>query len=276
MFYSRIIVRCTTDFTDILTAELAEAGFDAFIETADGFEGFAEGMNYDEEMVENIRRRYAEQQPLLAFEFEKVEKRNWNEEWEQSYEPVIVSGQCIIRAEFHQPKETYPYEIIITPKMSFGTGHHQTTHLMIQAQLELDHKGKRVMDAGCGTAVLSVMASKLGAADIHGFDIDDWSVLNGKENVEINRCTNVSIRRGTLREQQFTEAFDIVLANINKNVLLAEMAPLRSYLTAGGRMLVSGFYEEDVAKILLHAEKSNLGLLKAYSRDNWAALLLGS
>lgn len=276
MFYSRIIVRCTTDFTDILTAELAEAGFDAFIETADGFEGFAEGMNYDEEMVENIRRRYAEQQPLLAFEFEKVEKRNWNEEWEQSYEPVIVSGQCIIRAEFHQPKETYPYEIIITPKMSFGTGHHQTTHLMIQAQLELDHKGKRVMDAGCGTAVLSVMASKLGAADIHGFDIDDWSVLNGKENVEINRCTNVSIRRGTLREQQFTEAFDIVLANINKNVLLAEMAPLRSYLTAEGRMLVSGFYEEDVVKILLHAEKSNLGLLKAYSRDNWAALLLGS
>ena len=275
MFYTRIIVRCATDFTDILTAELAEAGFDAFIETADGFEGFAEGMNYDEQMVENIWHRYAEQQPSLAFEFEKIEKRNWNEEWEKSYEPVIVGGQCIIRAEFHPPKETYPYEIIITPKMSFGTGHHQTTHLMIQAQLELDHKGKRVMDAGCGTAVLSVMASKLGAADVHAFDIDDWSVLNGKENIEINRCTNVSIRRGPLREQGFREAFDIVLANINKNVLVSEIGPLRNYLTPTGRMLISGFYEEDVAEILLHAKKSHLGLLKAYSRDNWAALLLG-
>ena len=275
MFYSRITVRCAPDFIDILTAELAEAGFDAFIETADGFEGFAEGMNYDAEMVDNIWHRYAEQQPTLAFEFEKIEKRNWNEEWEKSYEPVIVGDKCIIRAEFHQPKETYPYEIIITPKMSFGTGHHQTTHLMVHAQLELDHNGKRVMDAGCGTAVLSVMASKLGAAEVHAFDIDDWSVLNGKENAEINRCGNVYIQGGNLRDQAFTEPFDIVLANINKNVLLAEIGPLSRYLTASGRMLISGFYEEDVAEILLQAEKSGLHLLKSYSRDKWAALLLG-
>lgn len=275
MFYSRINVRCAADLTDILTAELAEAGFDAFIETSEGFEGFAEGMAYDAEMVDDIWHRYAEQQPSLSFEFDRIEKQNWNEEWEKSYEPVIVDGKCIIRAEFHQPTETYPYEIIITPKMSFGTGHHQTTHLMIEAQLEHDHEGKRVMDAGCGTSVLSIMASKRGAAEVHAFDIDDWSVLNGKENVEINRCKNISIRKGTLDEQGFRESFDIILANINKNVLLAQIGPLGGYLTAAGLMLISGFYEQDAAEILRQAEKFNLSLLKAYSRDNWAALLLG-
>ena len=223
MFYTRIIVRCDASFTDILTAELAEAGFDAFIETADGFEGFVEGKNYDEERIENIRQRYTQQLPTLSFEFDKVEKRNWNEEWEKSYEPVVVDSRCIIRAEFHPPTKPYPYDIIITPKMSFGTGHHQTTYLMVQAQLELDHKDKLVMDAGCGTAVLSIMASKLGAVHVHAFDIDEWSVVNGKENAEVNRCDNITIWKGTLHEQQFTEAFDIILANINKNVLLEEM-----------------------------------------------------
>lgn len=275
MFYSRITVRCDAGFTDILTAELAEAGFDTFIETPDGFEGFAEGMNYDKEMVDDIWHRYADQQPSLAFEFGKIEKRNWNEEWEKSYEPVIVGDQCIIRAEFHQPAHVYPFDIIITPRMSFGTGHHQTTHLMIQAQLEIDHSGKRVMDAGSGTAVLSVMASRRGAAEVHAFDIDEWSVQNGKENVEINKCTNISVRRGTLREQEFKEPFDLILANINKNVLLAEIGPLRGYLTAAGQMLISGFYQEDVPEILRHTEKFNLRLRKSYNRDNWAALLLG-
>lgn len=126
MFYTRLIVRCDPDFTEILTAELAEAGFDAFMETADGFEAFVEGANYDEEMVEDIWHRYADAQNELAFAFEKVEKRNWNEEWEKNYEPVVVNDKCLIRAEFHSPQKKFPYEIIITPRMSFGTGHHQT------------------------------------------------------------------------------------------------------------------------------------------------------
>lgn len=274
MFYTRIIVRCDADFRDILTAELAEAGFDAFIETDGGFEGFVEGTNYDAEIVEDIRRRYAEAQPFLVMEFEKVEKRNWNEEWERNYEPVIVAGQCIIRAAFHRPKREYPYTIIITPKMSFGTGHHETTYLMVQAQLELEHPGKRVMDAGCGTAILSIMASKRGAAHVDAFDVDDWSVLNGKENVEINACTNITVRKGTLREQPFTEPFDIILANINKNVLLEEMDSLRGYLAPHGKMLISGFYEDDIDELLRHGAKLNLRVVKTYRKGDWAALLL--
>lgn len=276
MFYTRIIVRCDAHFRDILTAELAEAGFDAFIETADGFEGFVEGTNYDGEMTDDIFHRYADAQPSLVFEFEKVEKRNWNEEWEKNYEPVVIADQCIVRAAFHHPKKEYPYSIIITPKMSFGTGHHETTHLMLQAQLELDHSGKRVMDAGCGTAILSIMASKRGAARVHAFDVDDWSVLNGQENVELNDCPNITVRKGTLHEQHFTESFDIILANINKNVLLAEMEPLAACLAPRGNMLISGFYESDIDELLRHGESLNFRLMQTYRRGGWAALLLAN
>src|SRR6187551_3504870 len=181
MYYSRLKVICSADFSEILMAEIGEVGFDTFMETDDGFEAYVEKENYDKELLLSIKEKYKLQTPLVFYQ-DRIEKKNWNEEWEKNYEPIIVDDKCIIRAEFHQPAKQYPYELIITPKMSFGTGHHQTTYLMIRAQMKIDHRDKRVMDAGCGTAILSVMASKRGAREVEAFDIDEWSVSNSNDN----------------------------------------------------------------------------------------------
>ena len=222
MYYTRLQVICHADFAEILMAEIAEAGFDTFLETDKGFEAYAEERKTNLSDLERIKEKYQHVQPLIFFQ-DKVHKQNWNEEWEKNVDPVIVDDRCLIRAEFHKIDKKYPYEIIITPKMSFGTGHHQTTHLMVKNQLEIDHQNKYVMDAGCGTAILSVMASKRGAKKIESFDIDEWSIENGRENAQKNQCKNIEIRQGTIRDFSWPIPFDIILANINKNVLLDEM-----------------------------------------------------
>ena len=184
-FYTRLEVVCDPSYSEILMAEIAEAGFDTFMETDSGFEAYAEEDKADRKEVDAIQHKYEHVKPL-QFLYERVEKQNWNEEWEKNVDPIIVDDTVLVRASFHQLNRKFPIEIVITPKMSFGTGHHQTTHLMLSNQLKIDHKDKRVMDAGCGTAILSIMASKVGATDVEAFDIDEWSVLNGKENAEVN------------------------------------------------------------------------------------------
>jgi ribosomal protein L11 methyltransferase len=254
-------------------AEIAEAGFDTFLETDKGFEAYAEEKKEDNQLLDEIRAKYQHVHPLIFFK-DKVQKQNWNEEWEKNVEPVIVDDQCLIRAEFHKINKKYPYEIIITPKMSFGTGHHQTTYLMIKAQLQIDHQGATVMDAGCGTAILSVMASKRGAKKVEAFDIDDWSIENGRENIEKNNCRNVSIRKGTISDFAWTDRFDIVLANINKNVLLAEMSEYSRNLKSKGLLLLSGFYEKDISDLVQSARQSGLEKKAHDQREDWASLLL--
>ena len=213
---------------------------------------------------------------VWVFYQDRIEKQNWNEEWEKNYQPIIVDDRCMIRAHFHHPDKKYPYEIIITPKMSFGTGHHQTTYLMVKNQMEIDHKNKRVMDAGCGTAILSIMASKLGAREVEAFDIDDWSVVNGQENMEVNHCTNINLRQGKITAFDFGAPFDIILANINKNVLLEEMNLYVKQMKPGSLLLLSGFYEKDIPDLLAEAEKYSLKEIRRDNRETWAALLLQS
>ena len=273
MFYSRLQVICNPDFSEILMAEIAEVGFDTFMETEKGFEAFVEQNQFDKQKLQDIKDKYT---PLtsVVFYIDRVEKKNWNEEWEKSYEPIVVADTIIIRADFHKPEKQYPYEIIITPKMSFGTGHHQTTHLMLKAQLTIDHKNKTVMDAGTGTAVLAIMASKLGAKKVEAFDIDSWSVENGNENTAVNRCANIRIQQGKLSALSFSENFDIILANINKNILLEEMHQYAAYLKPGGRLLLSGFYETDIPDLLQKAQQHDLKKAGSDTRDGWACLLL--
>ncbi len=189
-------------------------------------------------------------------------------------DPIIVDDRCLIRAAFHKIEKKYPYEIIITPKMSFGTGHHQTTHLMISRQMKMNHQNKRVMDAGCGTAILAIMAYKLGAKEVEAFDIDEWSVENGQENVENNECKNIHIQLGKINEVQLEGKFDIILANINKNILLAEMQIYASYLQAGGQLLLSGFYIHDIEDLKKEGSKYNLKEVAHDERETWACLLL--
>jgi ribosomal protein L11 methyltransferase len=273
VYYTRLQVLCDPAFSEILIAEIAEAGFDSFMETDSGFEAFVEEDRFDRLALDDIRERYRTQ-TYFTFQFDQIEKRNWNEEWEKSYQPINVENQCLIRAEFHQPNPTIPYEIVITPKMSFGTGHHQTTYLMIKQQMRIDHRGKRVMDAGCGTAILSIMASKLGASAIEAFDIDEWSVVNGKENLEVNHCPNINLQQGKITEVNLSGQFDIILANINKNVLLAEMKLYQSFLPVDGLLLLSGFYTHDIGHLNAEAAKYNLCEVHRDERETWASLLL--
>jgi ribosomal protein L11 methyltransferase len=273
MYHSRLQVICDPAYSEILMAEIAEVGFDTFMETDKGFEAYVEMEKYDKEELQLVKAKYSIQTPIVFYQ-DRIQKQNWNEEWEKNYEPIIVENKCLIRADFHKIDKKYPYELIITPKMSFGTGHHQTTYLMIKNQMNIDHRGKRVMDAGCGTAILSVMASKLGAKEVEAFDIDEWSVSNGKENIEVNGCTNIRHQRGKLSELNFQGRFDVILANINKNVLLEEIKLYKQYLSSEGLLLLSGFYVEDIPDLLKEANRYHLNERSGDERENWAALLL--
>jgi ribosomal protein L11 methyltransferase len=273
MFYTRPQVTCVPEFTELLIAEMSAAGFDSFMETENGFEAYVELENYDKEQFDAIKEKYSLQTPVVFTE-DRIQKQNWNEDWEKSYQPILVDDKCLIRAHFHQPEKTYPYEIVITPKMSFGTGHHQTTYLMIKNQMTIDHKDKRVMDAGCGTAILSIMASKLGAKEVEAFDIDEWSVVNGQENMEVNKTPNIHLRQGKLGDFTFDKPFDIILANINKNVLLAEINQYHQHLKKGSLLLLSGFYQHDIPDLLEEAKKYSLTEVQRDDRETWAALLL--
>ena len=273
MYYTRLQVVCDPDFSEILMAEIADAGFDTFMETEKGFEAYVEEKKFDAQQLDEIKKKYNAVNPLL-FYWDQIQKQNWNEQWEKSLEPIIVDDRCLIRAEFHKIEKKYPYEIVITPKMSFGTGHHQTTYLMIKSQLDIDHTNKRVMDAGCGTAILSIMASKRGAKEIIAFDIDEWSVINGKENIENNHCQNIEIQQGKIRDLSIEGEFDIILANINKNVLLSEIKTYASYLKAGGHLLLSGFYTKDIDDLKAEAGAYRLLEVSRDEKETWASLLL--
>ena len=273
MYHTRLTIVCDPKFSEILMAEIAQAGFDSFLEKEDGFEAYAESDRFDRLQVEEIQKKYTQVKPL-SLGWDKVEKRNWNEEWEKSYTPIVVEDRCLIRAEFHKEEKHYPYTIVITPKMSFGTGHHQTTYLMIKSQMDIDHKNKVVMDAGCGTAILSIMASKLGAAQVQAFDIDEWSVINGKENLALNQCQNVQISQGRISDLSFDSNFDLILANINKNILLHEMPQYAAYLNDNGYLLISGFYEKDIPDLMQRAHQYQLRQITHDVRENWASLLL--
>lgn len=273
MDYIELKVRCHEDFREILQAELAEAGFSSFSDTEKGFEAWAEPADFEKAVFDDVIERY-HSAASIKYELGKVARQNWNKEWESNYEPIVVSDRCVVRATFHEPMPQYAHEIIITPKMSFGTGHHQTTRLMLRHQLNVDHQGKVVLDVGCGTGILAIMAAKLGAASVKACDIDEWAVENSRENFELNGCSNIEVRQGSLQEAAFGGTYDIVLANINKNVLLDEMNTYVACLKPGGQLFLSGFYEADIDDLLEEAGKYGLIEKARDSEKSWAALLL--
>ncbi|GJM62275.1 50S ribosomal protein L11 methyltransferase [Persicobacter diffluens] len=258
MEFVEIKVNCTPEFGDILQAELAEAGFSSFLDNEKGFDGWAEVDAYEAEATKEVMARYAALTEL-SYEVVEVEKQNWNEEWEKNYEPIFIGDQVAIHADFHQLEKDFPYKIAINPKMSFGTGHHQTTRLMIQNMLNIDHQQKRVLDAGTGTGILAIMAQLLGAAEVESYDIDEWCVENSKENYALNKM-EIPVYQGTIAEMNFEQPFDILIANINRNVLVHEMKDYVANMVAGGHLLLSGFYEEDIA--IIEEVTAPLGLEK--------------
>ena len=272
-YYTRLSVDCLPEAVDILIAEVAEAGFDTFQETTTGFEAFAEEDAFDGDLLEDISQKYRDTFPF-THRFDRVEKENWNEQWERSFEPVVVENRCVVRAAFHHLEQKFQHEIVITPKMSFGTGHHQTTWLMLKIQLDLDQQDKDVMDAGCGTAILSIMACQRHARYVDAFDIDEWSTVNGGENLTNNNCHQVRLRQGTIRTLSFDRSFDIILANINKNILLDEMGEYAAHLKPTGILVLSGFYVSDAEDLVAAARPYGFTETRREDRESWCALVL--
>lgn len=205
----------------------------------------------------------------LNYQTVTVAEKNWNEEWERNFSPVVVDDFCAVRAHFHQPVQGVEHEIIITPKMSFGTGHHATTYLVMKMMRELNFAGKKVFDFGTGTGILAILAEKLGASDVLATDNDQWSIDNATENVRNNDCSHVRI---LLSDTIPKEDFDIILANINRNVILHFMAELRAAIRPGGEILFSGLLVEDGPVICASAADSGLKLLREEQRNGWIAL----
>jgi ribosomal protein L11 methyltransferase len=270
MDYIQVTITCLEEYREILIAELADIGFDSFLETDSGLEAFVSQEGLSREALDQLIDRYREPAQLTISDG-ILPKVNWNEEWEKNYDPISVGNLVYVRASFHAPKAGYRYEIVINPKMSFGTGHHATTYQLLALQGKIDHQGKRVVDVGSGTGILAIMAHLLGARQVEAFDIDDWCVDNGNENFDLNDLST-RMGLGTIRQVQPQGPFDLVLANINKNVLLDEIEIYAGLLEPKGLLLLSGFYDQDVADMIQAAAVHSLHLTDRSCKDNWAAL----
>jgi ribosomal protein L11 methyltransferase len=267
----QLIVTCNPDYSEILIAELSMIGFESFQETEEGFIAHPD-VYVDQNLVKELFDRY-QKQTETEFWVEDIVKENWNRKWEESYEPIIVEDKCIVRASFHEPQPNYPIEVVINPRMSFGTGHHETTYLMMASQLDLKFKNKSVLDAGCGTGILSILAGKMGSIDITLYDNDEWVEDNIQENLKINGV-NARVLIGTVQSIKFDRKFDVILANINKNILLNDIPYYATLLKKGGNLLMSGFYKKDLNDIVKLAGESRLQFVDSNLKNDWAMIRL--
>ena len=253
---------------EILMAELAEVGFDSFEDTPIGIKAYIPKDSWNEQILEDI---YLLSNPefTISYQITEIEQVNWNEEWEKNFSPIVVEDLCTVRANFH-PVPNTRYDIVITPKMSFGTGHHETTYMMLQQLLPLSLEGAKVLDMGCGTGILAIMAALRGAHDITAIDIDPWCVENATENVQQNNCSFITIKEGDV-SLIAGEQYNLILANINRNILLSDIPAYTQALLPQGLLLVSGFYEEDLPAIKEKCQEVGLTYLSHIERNRWVS-----
>ncbi|NDK57544.1 50S ribosomal protein L11 methyltransferase [Pontibacter fetidus] len=272
MDFIEVTLEVNAEFADILTAELGELGFDAFVENENGFSAYIDEDKYNQQALEETIARYADM-VQLTYTTKKIARQNWNEEWERNFEPLFIGDQVSVRASFHEKPANAKYDIVINPKMSFGTGHHETTTLMIENQLTLDHQNKRVLDMGCGTGILAIMAGELGAKEIVAVEIEDWTVENARENAELNGYETIDVRLGGAETIAGDQPYDIILANINRNVLLEDMPAYVAVLKPEGYLLLSGFYTEDLPMLQERATELGLTYLSHRVKNNWVSAI---
>ncbi|NOT52582.1 MAG: 50S ribosomal protein L11 methyltransferase [Chitinophagaceae bacterium] len=250
---------------DVLIAHLSEAGFEGFEQNDLELKAFIAENSYDKKLLDEMAFKYQ-----LSFNEQVIPGQNWNALWESNFQPVIVDDFVAIRADFHEPIKNVEYEIVITPKMSFGTGHHATTYMMVQQMRNIDLNNKTVFDFGTGTGVLAILAEKSGAKEVIAVDNDDWSISNAEENIQNNNCSRIKLKKADSAEM--TGHFDIILANINKNVIVENFPSLVSHLNGKGTLLLSGLLEDDEADILAEACKYPLVLNAKTSDRGWISL----
>lgn len=254
---------------EILLAELAETPFESFIETETGLSAYIQKELWDEGVLNDINILHSEAFKI-DYSIEEIGQVNWNEEWEKNFEPIAVDDTCYVRAPFHEKRDVQ-YDIVIEPKMSFGTGHHETTFMMIQHLLDTELNGKKVLDMGCGTAILAILAEMKGAKPVDAIDIDNWCYLNSIENAERNNCTEISVYEGDVALLK-GKSYDVIIANINRNILLADMPEYAASLNPNGILFLSGFYEDDIPAIDASCTEQGLKFTKKLERNKWVAL----
>ncbi|WP_010134696.1 50S ribosomal protein L11 methyltransferase [Ochrovirga pacifica] len=256
--------------TEILIAELAEVGFESFEETSEGLKAYIQTEFWNENVLDDL---FVLQSNEFDIEYthQEIAQVNWNEEWEKNFEPIHVDNKVSVIAPFHK-KTGMDYEIIIEPKMSFGTGHHETTHLMLQHLLALDLTDKSVLDMGTGTGILAIFAEMKGAKKIDAIDIDEWCYINTQENLAKNHCKNIIAYQGDATLLT-TQKYEVIIANINRNILLNDMETYVKCLVENGQILFSGFYTEDLTFIEQRANDLELTLIKTYTKNNWVGVL---
>jgi ribosomal protein L11 methyltransferase len=255
---------------DILINQLGEIGFDTFEETDFGFKAYINANDFDEDLVTQKLEPY---RGLFSFSYEinLIPQKNWNEVWESNFEPIYIKDQVYVRANFHAPKPEFKYEIVIDPKMAFGTGHHQTTAMIMEYLLETDLKDKTILDMGCGTGILAILASKLGSGDLVAIDNDEVCFESTKENTAQNGTSNITAMCGS-KESIPQQKFDVILANINRNILIDQMSSYAEVLAVNGTIFFSGFYETtDLEIITEEARKYNLKYISHKKTDEWVA-----
>lgn len=255
--------------TEILIAELGYAGFESFVETPDGVIAYIQVGDHSESILESIYILNSSEFEI-TYNFETIEQTNWNAEWEKNFNPIVVGDQCAIRAPFHDPFDV-KYDIIIEPKMSFGTGHHETTHMMIEHVLASDFTKKSVLDMGCGTGVLAILAMKKGASRVEAIDIDNWCYLNSLENISRNDCDQITVLEGDASLLE-GKRFDVIIANINRNILLNDLSTYVACLNKNASLFLSGFYDSDFELVQESCENLGLKFETKRTRNNWVAL----
>jgi ribosomal protein L11 methyltransferase len=278
MDYYEILFTCESSYDtaiicDILAAELGEIGFESFMQNPEGLVAYVPVAVFEIPKVEkclahfplaNVRFRYAKK---------IIEARDWNEVWEQNYfQPVRIDSECLIRAPFHSEESGFRFEIIIHPKMAFGTGNHETTHLMIRSMLALDLEGKEVLDMGCGTAVLAILAAKKGACRVVAIDIDEWAYNNALENCQLNNTPYIQVVLGGAGFITPAGMFDYIFANINRNILLNDISAYCQGLKPDGELYMSGFYKDDIPVIEAKCKQNGLSLLSCIEQNNWVVV----
>lgn len=256
--------------SDILIAELSEIGFESFSLNDKGFEAYIQEDVDNETTIKELH--YSD----FKYSYDRIviPKTNWNEEWEKNFSPVFVNDLVCIRAHFHDKPSHVEQDIIITPKMSFGTGHHDTTWLICKTMFDLNFKNKDVLDMGCGTGVLAILAKKLGASKVLGIDIDDWSIENSTENADINHCNDIVFQKGDASILPSSPSFDVIIANINKNVLKNDLGSYFKCLKNNCYLLLSGFFAADVDELSQLAHSIGYNHEQTFDKNGWAVIKL--
>lgn len=268
---------CSEIEGDILNSLLCEIGFESFVNTSDGVEAYIKEELFDAETIAEVVKHGYSFSSVISYTTETIVGEDWNQEWEKNYfTPIVIADRCVIHSTFHKDIPKMEYDIVIDPKMAFGTGHHQTTSLMVGAILDMDMVGKRVTDVGTGTGILAMLSSICGASSVNGIEIDAMAYENAVENVGLNNIDNVMVHLGDASLLADKEVFlaDVLLANINRNIILADIDKYASVLVEGGLMLLSGFYSADVDVLMTEAEKFNLTMIEQRQKDDWTMIIL--